>query len=161
MSEKPHPCDDPVNQAIWAAVKDGINSWRLSKAHDTNGSFEERFDRGDKQMLLWALVEPARRGDPIPEWAATKLLGAIFDAARGRLVSWDEAFGKMFEGSYRTAALGLEKYMFPVGRRVEELSEEMGIGDEMYAKIAAELSIGPDRVSEYYRYYRNFRRGKS
>jgi|SRR5215469_7815481 len=116
------PRNDPLNQAIFRAVK-GEKTWPLSPLYNSSGgSFKDEFDAGDKQMLLWAIVDSAWNNEPIPKWAADNFLAAVFSAAKGEFGSWDGAFGKVFEGAYRTRIQEQARLMFPVGRRIQELS---------------------------------------
>jgi hypothetical protein len=154
------PRDDPLNQAIFRAVK-GEKTWPLSPLYNSGGgTFKEEFEAGDKQMLLWAIVDSAWNNEPIPKWAADKFLTTVFSAAKGEFSSWDGAFGKLFERAYRTRIQEQARLMFPVGRRIQELSKQgQPIGDLMYEQVAEEFHIGTDRVRTYWRFYRDFIKG--
>jgi hypothetical protein len=151
------PRNDPLNQAIFRAVK-GEKTWPLSPLYNSKGSFEDEFRDGDKQALLWAIVDSVWNNQKIPKWAADKFLAAVFSAAKGEFASWDGAFGKLFEGAYRTRIQEQARLMFPVGRRIQELSKQgEPIGDLMYEQVAGEFHIGTDRVRTYWRFYRDFK----
>lgn len=49
--------------------------------YSTHGTYQERFNRGDKQMMLWAIVLDAEDGKLTPAWAIDQLRRALIETA--------------------------------------------------------------------------------
>jgi hypothetical protein len=101
-----------ADYAIWRKVHGCPSPWLIDSEFKAQGTFKDRFDAGDKQILLWMLDDCARTGQPIPEWAAEALYKILYGMAKGNLKrnSWNEAFGKPYAdrrqpGGMRTKAL--------------------------------------------------------
>jgi len=153
-----------LNDIIFRAVKgEASNPWPLDPAFEPKGSFKERFEARDKQILLWTIWDYARRGRPTPKWAAAALNEIMFSAVKGKLTTWDDAFGKIFPNRrHRRAIHDLAKYLIPVWKRVRELKREgHNINDELFYEVSREFRIGEPRVKKYYgllqRYHRSRR----
>ena len=56
--------NEPLDRAIVRAVRGEPSPWPLDRAHATKGTFEDRFNAGDKQILLWAIWDCAERRSP-------------------------------------------------------------------------------------------------
>jgi hypothetical protein len=137
---------DPLDDAIDRAVKgDPSSPWRIDPAHKPEGSFEMRFNAGDRQILLWAINDCAESGDPIPDWAAKALRKILYGAAKGRFNSWDDedAFGKIFAKSARKRGIQSDARMFDVYDKVIKYSEDgFKIDDNLFKRVGKELGIG-------------------
>jgi len=104
-------------------------------------SLENRFKKGDKQILLWAIDYYAQKKQPIPEWAAKALNELIYCAAVGKFASWNDAFGKIFVQIQRRKAQTLAR-MLDVYYRVRELhAEGHSIDNCLFERVGKELKM--------------------
>ena len=53
-----------LDRAIVRAVRGEPSPWPLDRAHAPKGTFENRLNAGDKQILLWAIWDCAERAKP-------------------------------------------------------------------------------------------------
>jgi hypothetical protein len=148
-----------MRDIIRCSVMGQSKLWPIDGKFPSEGSLEERFNRDDKQILLWALAECARTGEPIPEWAGRALNNVIYAAVRGDLASWDEAFGKIFvdhrQGRAQSLALMLKVWARIYQRhhagesKLEELfqsvGEEFGIGATLVKELHGKVRDAIDR----------------
>jgi hypothetical protein len=127
--------------------------WPIDLKYPAEGSLEDRFKAGDKQILLWAIDDYAQRGQPIPDWAARALNEVIYRAAQGELDSWDDAFGKIFASMQKRRAQTLAR-MLDVYYRVRELhAEGHAIDNDLFECVGKELKLtasGKTSVQELY-----------
>src|SRR5262245_2621144 len=150
------PKRDPrLEEMIDAAVLgDPTSPWDIDPKHPPDGSLQDRFDAGDEQILLWAIMFPAREEKPVPEWAAKALANVLYEAATGKFDSWDEAFGRIFGRKKQATMEKKARQMLAAYDRVVELNrenpKENPIGHLLYEDVGAELGIGRNRVAEYY-----------
>jgi hypothetical protein len=135
----------PLKEIISRAVKGESSPWPIDPdpAYKAEGSFEDRYNAGDKQILLWAIDDCAQRGEPVPEWAAEALSDILYRMATGEFATWDDAFGKIFANGYRQGGMRTLSRMFDVWFRVKQLSGEgQPIGDGLYDRVGRELGVG-------------------
>jgi hypothetical protein len=149
-----------LEEMIDAAVLGEPSPWDTDSKYPGGKDFELMFNGGDKQALLWAVMFPAREGKRVPEWAAKALARVLYDAAVGDFDSWDEAFGRIFARKKRTTMYKKAREMLAAYNRVIELNREdpkaNPIGNILFAQVGEELSIGRNRVSQYYARVKNY-----
>ena len=113
----------------------------IDSEYPVEGSLEDRFNAGDKQILLWAIDDYAQSEKPIPQWAAKALNDIIYRAAEGEFASWDDAFGRIFAGMQKRRAQTLAR-MLDVYYRVRELhAEGHAIDNALFERIGKELKL--------------------
>jgi hypothetical protein len=149
------PKRDPrLEEMIDAAVLGEPSPWDTDSKYPGGKDFELMFNRGDKQALLWAVMFPARKGKPAPEWAAKALANVLYEAATGNFKSWDEAFGRIFARKKRTTMDKMARKMLAAYDRVIKLNSDdpkaNPIGNILFWEVGQELSIGRNYVSQYY-----------
>ena len=137
---------------IGRAVSGKPSPWPTNQNFKWKGSFESTYREGgdNKQILLWAIEDFAQKGTPVPKWAADALHEIMFsDVARGRIVSWDEAFGPIRTDQQRE--IQPRRHMVAVWIRIRELNTA-GCTDwvKLYQDVADEFGIGIGKVREYY-----------
>ena len=80
---------------ILLAARGEKSAWPADNYPTTDGgrrlSYQERFERDDKQMPLWAIVLDAEDGKPTPKWAVDALKRALIEMAAGAY--WADVFG--------------------------------------------------------------------
>jgi hypothetical protein len=133
-----------------AVMGDPTSPWDIDPKHPVIGTLQDRFNAGDKQILLWTLKFSARERKPAPEWATEALADVLYEAATGKFESWDEGFGRIFARKKRTTMYKKKREMLAAYNRVIELSKDNSIGYILFARIGEELAIGKNRVAEYY-----------
>jgi hypothetical protein len=124
--------------------------WPIDHKFPPIGSLLERFEKGDRQILLWAIEDCARQKLPVPDWAAKELNDIIYRAVTGDLASWDEAFGKLFVDHRRTRAQSLA-LMLKVWARIQQRNQagESKLED-LFVSVGEEFGIGATLVKELY-----------
>jgi hypothetical protein len=111
--------DRLLHSAIHRAVRGEPSPWPIHPKYPANGSFEDRFRGGDKQILLWAIDDCAQRRQRLPEWAVDALHDSLLRIATGEF-SWDNAFGPLrAKGWQRRQILGLS-LMYDILARVRQ-----------------------------------------
>ena len=104
---------------------------------------KERFDRGDKSALLYAVnfcVCLMKR--PLPEWLRRAFLNAYEADARFEIRSWNEVFGPPVPRSTHLKTEKRNAELRPlIIERVAALSREQPIDKGLFEKIARELRI--------------------
>ena len=89
--------DPRLEEMIDAAVLgDTTSPWDIDPKYPAVGSLQDKFEKGDNQLLLWTIHFSARKGEPVPEWAAKALAEVLYAAAAGEFKSWDKSFGRIF-----------------------------------------------------------------
>jgi hypothetical protein len=87
--------DERCRADILLAARGEKSAWPPDNYPTTHGgrrlSYQERFERGDKQMALWAIVLEAKDRKPTPEWAVDALKRALIEMAAGAY--WADVFG--------------------------------------------------------------------
>ena len=86
-----------LNEQIFRAIRGEPSLWPIDDRNPelgAYGTYEERFRRGDKQILLWAIEHCACHGQLIPLWAAEELKSVLLRMAKGQC-SWDDPFGRV------------------------------------------------------------------
>jgi len=155
--------DKLLEEMIDAAVMgDPTSPWDIDPKHPAIGTLQDRFNAGDKQMLLWALKFSAQERKPAPEWATEALADVLYEAATGKFKSWDEGFGRIFARKKHSTMHKKKCEMLAAYNRVIELHRENPkqnpIGNLLYEDVGAELGIGRNRVAEYYGRVKNYRK---
>jgi hypothetical protein len=144
---------DALRDIIRRSVMGESELWPIDPHFPAVGSFEDRFNAGDKQILLWAIDDYAQRGEPVPQWAAKELNNIIYSAAQGKYTSWNDAFGKIFAGIQRRRAQTLTR-MLDVYNRVRELNAKgHPIDNRLFERVGQELKLpasGKTTVQELY-----------
>jgi hypothetical protein len=131
-------------EVIEDSVESGRGGWDLdpNPKYKAEGTFEDRFKRGDKQIVLWEISRCIKNSTSIPPWA-----GAAFREALKNVVTceetWDQAFGKVpasgrYRKSIRTAAKSIE-----VCKRIEELhGQGSKIDNDLFNYVGKEFRVG-------------------
>jgi hypothetical protein len=79
------------------------SAWPGDQYFKLQGNYQERFEQGDKQMMLWAIVLEAEDGRRAPAWALKALKRAMIEMAVG--ADWKDVFGaERAERGNRTGA---------------------------------------------------------
>ena len=144
------PKRDLLNVLITLAVRGGPSPFPVNSEFKWKGDFETTFKAGDEQILLWAIVDCAQRGVPIPGWAGRALHHIMFHGvARAEFASWEDAFGPIRVMQHRT--IKDLQHMAAVWKRVRELKEHDGrsIDDLLFEDVSKEFGIGIGKVKEY------------
>lgn len=113
-----------VDYAIWRAVCGKPSPWLIDCKFKAEGTFEERFLKGDLQILLWEINCCARKKRPIPKWAADALYDKLFGMAKGGVKSWNDAFGKPYADQAQRRGMATKSQMFDAYREVTKLQAE-------------------------------------
>jgi hypothetical protein len=153
------PKRDPrLEEMIDAGVMgDSTSPWDIDPKYPPKGTLQDRFNAGDKQILLWAIKFSAREGKPVPEWAAKALADVLYKAATGKFASWDEAFGRIFGRKKRATMLAKARDMISIyDRVVDEKRKGNPIGNPLFEQIAEELRISHNTVARYYARVRDY-----
>ncbi|MGC2827670.1 MAG: hypothetical protein WA322_26150 [Pseudolabrys sp.] len=147
-----------------AVLGDKASPWDIDPDHPPDGSLQDRFNAGDKQILLWAIHFSARKRNQVPEWAAKALAEVVYEAAVGEFDSWDEAFGRIFKKKKRATMYQKARHMIDAYNRVIELNREdpkaNPRGNILFARVGEELHIGKNNVSKYYARVRDYVKSK-
>jgi hypothetical protein len=130
-----------LRDIIHRSVMGKSKLWPIDPKYPAAGSLEDRFNVGDKQILLWAIDDAAQRGLPIPKWATKALNDLLYRAAEGEFRSWDDAFGKIFAGKQQRRIQTLSR-MLDVYYRVCELNAEgHAIDNALFERVGEELKL--------------------
>ena len=92
-----------TDHAIWCAVLGKPSPWLINSKFEPVGSFEDKFRDGDRQILLWELLDCWRDGRPIPQWAGDALYNLLFGMAKGVLEKTGDSAAKV--GAFVTSRL--------------------------------------------------------
>jgi hypothetical protein len=140
---------DALRDIIRRSVMGESELWPIDPHFPAVGSFEDRFNAGDKQILLWAIDDYAQRGEPAPQWAAKELNNITYSAAQGKYTSWNDAFGKIFAGIQRRRAQTLTRMLdvYPIDNRLfERVGQELKLPasgkttvQELYLRVKADV----------------------
>jgi hypothetical protein len=134
----------PLDQIIEESVQGKITAWPLDSAYRPEGSFEERFNKGDNQIVLWKIYGCAKNREPIPEWAAQAFCSLLIRVVKCEL-SWEKAFGKVPAGRRKRPPIrDLSENLLRVGQAEEEY---VGPGAETKRdKLKKKLKIGRGKL---------------
>ena len=161
MSRAPGLLEEMIDAAV---LGDKTSPWDIDPKHPPVGNFQDRFNAGDQQILLWEIHFSAREGQKVPEWAAKALAKIMYEAAVGKFDSWDEAFGRIFAKKKRATMYQKARQMINAYNWVIELNREdpkaNPIGNILFAQVGEELSIGKNTVSKYYARVRDYVKSK-
>ena len=142
-----------LRDIIHRSVMGESELWPIDPTYPAKGSLEDRFKAGDRQILLWAIAEYARKEQPPPNWAANALNDVIYGAAKGKFSSWDDAFGKIFQNIQRRRAETLS-HMLDVYYRIRELhAEGHPIDNTLFERVGRDLKLhasGKTTVQDLY-----------
>jgi len=127
---------------IEESVKKGRGGWDIDPAHEAKGSYEDRFRKGDKQIVLWEISRCIKNRTSIPEWA-----GIAFRLALERVVTcestWDEAFGKVPAGGRYRKSIKTAAKSVKVCERIEELKRGgRKIDNDLFNEVGKEFRVG-------------------
>ena len=150
---------DPIHEAILRAGRGEKSPWPTDKKYPVKGrNHQERFRKGDKQALLWAIEECGQEGKVIPPWAADAFSDLMARACEGvEFETWDEVFGKiMASRTGRAQAQRRVKEWRRVGGRIAEIR---ATGRKFDLRFWPDLKgkfpeIGEPRLREYWKFYR-------
>jgi hypothetical protein len=127
--------------------------------YSTLDTYQERFDRGDKQMMLWAIVLDAEDRKPTPVWAIDKLRRALIEMAVG--ADWTDVFGR--ERAERGNNTGANRDS--IQRRAVNMYRVWDFNEHQMAPrkfrklrddAAAKFGISPTLAERYYRRMQRF-----
>lgn len=113
-----------VDYAIWRAVCGKPSPWLIDPKFKAKGTFEQRFEAGDLQILLWEINCCAQKRQPIPKWATEAMYDILFDMAKGGVMSWNDAFGKPYADQAQRRGMATRAQMFDAYREVTKLQAE-------------------------------------
>ena len=161
MSRAPGLLEEMIDAAV---LGDKTSPWDIDPKHPPVGNFQDRFNAGDQQILLWEIHFSARGGQKVPEWAAKALAKIMYEAVVGKFDSWDEAFGRIFAKKKRATMYQKARQMINAYNRVIELNREdpkaNPIGNILFDRVGDELHIGKNTVSKYYARVRDYVKSK-
>jgi hypothetical protein len=146
--------DQLLDELIFRKVKGEPSPFPIDEAFPAHGSFESRYEKskGDKQILLWAILDCAKNSQLIPPWAVEALKHIMLrGVARGQFASWEEAFGPIRVLQQRTIR-GFQ-HMVAVWIRIRELHDQEGrpIDDLLFEDVSKEFdAIGIGKVKDYH-----------
>src|SRR5262249_19526235 len=141
--------DRLVNVLIARAVRGEPSPWPTDEAFEWKGSFEATFKAGDKQILLWAIEDYARRGVPLETWAAQALDDIMLNGvARGRFGSWEDAFGPIRVKQQRE--IQTLRHMGGVWLRVRELNKSGSDWEQIFETVGKEFHFNAGKAKRYY-----------
>jgi hypothetical protein len=149
-----------LDDAIFRAVRGEPSLWPVDPEHRVDGSYKERYERGDKQILLWAIEDHARNNKQIPEWAVVALKNALLRFAKGKC-SWEDAFGRPIARGWHRQKIKNLSLMYDAWWRVQQKVKERRAKKEninynlLYEDVSRELrkagrKIGIGKVKEFY-----------
>jgi hypothetical protein len=150
--------DSRCRADILRAARGEPSAWPADN-YSTQGTHQERFDRGDKQMVLWAIVLAAIDGKQIPKWAAHALEKAMIIMSAG--ADWTDVFGR--ERAERGKNTGANRDS--IRRRAENMYRVWDYIEQRKAPrkfrtlrdaAADELGISRTLVERYYRRMERF-----
>jgi hypothetical protein len=129
-------------EIIEESVEAGRGGWDLDPAHPAKGSYEDRFRRGDKQIVLWEISRCIKNDTPIPKWA-----GIAFRRALERVVTcestWDQAFGKVPAGGrYKKSILTAAKSVKVCERIEDHKRAGRKIDNDLFNEVGKEFRVG-------------------
>lgn len=113
-----------IDYVIWRAVCGKPSPWLVDSKFEAKGTFEQRFLKGDLQILLWEINCCAQQKRLIPKWAADALYNIIFGMAKGGVRSWNDAFGKPYADQTQRRGMATRAQMFDAYREVIKLQAE-------------------------------------
>ena len=133
-----------IEQIIEESVQGKHTAWPLDDTYKAEGSFEERFNKGDNQIVLWEIYRCAKSGEPIPDWAAKAFCGLLIRVVQCEL-SWEQAFGKVPAGRRKRRPIQeLSENLLRVGQAEEEY---VGKGaEEKRDKLKKKLGMGRGKL---------------
>jgi hypothetical protein len=161
--------DQLLDEAIFRAVRGEPSLWPVDPDHRVDGTYKERFERGDKQILLWAIEDYARNNERIPEWAVEALKNALLRFAKGACL-WEDAFGRpiargwhrqkiknlslMYDAWWRVQLKVKERKASKKAKERRALKENIDY-DLLYEEVSRDLrktgrKIGIGKVREFY-----------
>jgi hypothetical protein len=139
--------DQLLDEAIFRAVRGEPSLWPVDPDHRVDGTYKERFERGDKQILLWAIEDHARNNELIPEWAAEALKNTLLRFAKGKC-SWEDAFGRpIARGMHRQRIENLS-LMYEAWWRVRQKVNERKANKKVKERRAKKENIDYDLLYE-------------
>lgn len=152
---------DLIDEEILRAVRGKDSAWEIDGKHPAKGrTWRERYDGGDKQVLLWVIGAFSEDNEPIPTWAHTALRRLALDAARGQFKNWDGAFGKiMVKRKGRAKIKRLSELAMRVGERIEQRPKGTPLDDALFAEVQREFRgrVGRGLIKRYWKFYQDLK----
>ena len=136
-----------LDEAIFRAVRGEPSLWPVDPEHRVDGTYKERFERGDKQILLWAIEDHARNKKPIPEWAIEALKNALLRFAKGKC-SWEDAFGRPVARGWHRQKIKNLSLMYDAWWRVRQKVTERKANKKVRERRAKKENIDYDLLYE-------------
>jgi len=149
--------DSRLRRAIIDAVRGKQSPWPIDEHHPRGGTFQQRFDRGDLQIMLWAIALAAENQEQIPKWATDALMEKLLQVSVAAK-DWDGVFGPTRSprdgkapGANERKIAQRAAYMFRCYDIVEERSSKgESITGALFEDIAKLLGLNGTIVSDYY-----------
>ena len=149
--------DPRLRKAIIDAVRGERSPWPIDPHHPPVGTFQQRFERGDLQIMLWAIALAAENKEQIPKWATDALMEKLLQISVAAK-DWDGVFGSPRsprDGKARGANEGKIAhraiYMFMCYDMVRERSDKGdSITGALFEDIGKKLGVSGSIVSDYY-----------
>jgi hypothetical protein len=160
-----------LHEQIFGAIRGEPSLWPIDDRNPklrAYGTYEARFRRGDKQILLWAIEHCARHGQLIPPWAAEELKSVLLRMAKGQC-SWEDAFGRVRARGVNRQRIQSLSLMFDVWIRCQrKIKERQGAGENkdynlMYEDVSRDLKeaghkVGIDNVKKLFGLVQRYRK---
>ncbi len=111
----------------------------------------QKFEEGNKAVLLMALHQCLIMQKPVPEWLRLSFIEAYQSATAFKIRSWDNVFGPPQEkGTHLEAWKEYAALRYPVAFRVALREADETIAPDLFDKIGSELGIGKHKASDTY-----------
>ena len=110
------------------------------------------FERGDRMALLDAIRTCAHYGVVIPEWVCSAYIKACESVLFAQVGSWDEAFGRPFDGKYMSRRRALRDSLL-VTKAQSLIDSGSAIGQAL-AEAARDHHVSPKRAEQIFYKYR-------
>src|SRR5262249_35093145 len=131
--------------------------WPIDEHHAPVGTFQQRFERGDLQRVLWAIALAAQDREQISTWATDALVEKLLQVSVAAK-DWDGAFGPTRSprdgkaiGANERKIAHRATYMFECYGIVKERSARgESITGILFEDIGKELGFSGSIVSDYY-----------
>lgn len=114
---------------------------------------KERFEAGDRSVLLYAIYHCLLMNRPLPEWLRLQFLHTYEAHARFEIRSWDEVFGRpVSKGTHLETEERNAELRYLIIERVEALNAKGPIDKGLFEKIGRGLNppLSGTTVSKIY-----------
>jgi hypothetical protein len=112
---------------------------------------KEDFEAGDTGALLRAIAECARRGIPLPPWAAAAFCERLAKVEGWEVDSWEDVFGRIRPKHSHKHSFQRDKRLWEAHDRVMAAKKAgRSIGSALFEDIGREIGISGASCSKCY-----------